>query len=199
MEKPQGGHYRMIICVDIDNVLNNLAERTLALYNEASGKNIQISDITAYRFDECLSNEDANGLIELFSQQELWESLVPLFDSQWGLKTLVNSGHEVYLATATHPENFAWKIEWVKKYYPFIRTNNVIRIVNKGLLRCDLMVDDCLDNLISNMCHRVCLDYPWNRDATKEFAYDIVRAYNWQDIVNIINTIERKDEEWEKE
>jgi 5'(3')-deoxyribonucleotidase len=188
----------MIIAVDIDNVLNDLAEKTINLYNEISGNNIQMSDITTYDFNECVPPEDADAIVELFKKQELWDSLMPLTDSQAGLKTLVNMGHEIYLATATHPENFMWKVEWIKKYYPFINTDNIIRIINKGLLKCDVMIDDCLDNLISNMCNRICLDYPWNRQADKEFAYDIVRVYNWKDIVNIINKLERKEKEWEK-
>lgn len=185
----------MIIAVDIDNVLNNLAEKTLEFYNALSDKNIQMSDISTYNFAECLPQKEADGITELFKKYELWDSLTPLSDSQWGLKALVNMGHEIYLATATHPENFAWKVEWIEKYYPFIDTRNIIRIVNKSLLKCDVMIDDCLDNLIGNMCERICFDYPWNRDASKDFAYDVIRVYNWKDIIDMIDNIERKDEE----
>ena len=188
----------MIICVDIDNVLNNLTEKTIELYNALSDKNIQMSDITTYSFAECLPQEDADAIIELFQKQELWDALSPLSDSQWGLKTLLNTGHEIYLATATHPDNFAWKVAWIEKQYPFIDTHNIIRIVNKNLLKCDVMIDDCLDNLIGNMCERICFDYPWNRDDSKDFAYDVIRVYNLKDITNIINDMERKDREWEK-
>lgn len=188
----------MIIIVDIDNVLNNLAEKTIELYNALSDKNIQMSDITTYNFSECLPQEDANGITELFKKQGLWSSLTPLSDSQWGLKALVNMGHKIYLATATHPENFAWKVEWIAKYYPFIEDKDIIRIINKSLLKCDIMIDDCLDNLTSSICDRICFDYPWNRDVSKDFAYDIMRAYNWKDIVDIIDNMERKNKEWEK-
>lgn len=188
----------MIIVVDIDGVLNDLMFKTLDLYNLRNNTNIKLTDITTYNFADCLPQQDADGIIELFKEKELWDSLMPLTDSQAGLKTLVNMGHEIYLATATHPENFMWKVEWIKKYYPFIDTDNIIRIINKGLLKCDVMIDDCLDNLISNICDRICLDYPWNRQADKEFAYDIIRVYNWKDIVNIINKLERKEKEWEK-
>lgn len=188
----------MIVVVDIDNVLNNLTEKTIELYNTLSSKNIQMSDIITYNFANCLPQEDADGITELFKKRELWSSLTPLADSQWGLKTLMNMEYEVYLATATHPENFAWKVEWIEKYYPFINTHNIIRIVNKSLLKCDVMIDDCLDNLTGNICERICLDYPWNRDASKDCAYDILRAYSWKDIIDIINNIERKNKEWEK-
>ena len=185
----------MIICVDIDNTLNDLTEKTITLYNARYGKNIQMSDITAYNFYDCLQKEDADGIIALFKEKELWDSLKPLSHSQEALKKLMNQGHRVFLATATDPVNFEWKCEWLNRYFSFIPTDNVIRIMDKGLLRIDVMVDDHLSNLTSNVCERVCLDYPWNQDAGKDYAYDIQRAYSWGDIVNIINNIEGKMKE----
>lgn len=188
----------MIIMCDIDGILNDLITKVLALYNSRSNKNIHISDITSYNFLECLPREDADGICELFKEKELWDSLEPLPGSQKGLKTLINNGHNVYLATATLPENFPWKIEWLNKYFSFICADNVIRIMNKGLLKCDVMIDDCIDNLKSNLCERVVLDAPWNRNKTKDTVYDIKRAHNWNEIVKIINDLERKNREWEK-
>ncbi len=188
----------MIICVDIDNVLNNLTDQVITLYNSRFGKDIQISDMTTYNLFECLPQEDAYGITELFKEKELWDSLKPLPDSQWGINMLVNMGHKVYLATATHECNFEWKCNWISKFFPTIDIDDIIRIKNKGLLRVDVMIDDCLEQLINNTCERICLDYPYNRSSSKEYAYDIYRASNWRDIIKYINNIERKMKEWEK-
>lgn len=188
----------MIICVDIDNVLNNLTEKTITLYNTIANKNIQMSDITTYNFYDCLLKEDADGLIGLFKDKELWDSLKPLSHSQETLKKLIKQGHKIYLATATDPINFEWKCDWLRRYFNFIPTDNIIRIMDKGLLRIDVMVDDHLSNLTGNICERICLNYPWNQSKSIDYAYDIKRAYSWNDIVNIINNIERKMKEWEK-
>ena len=188
----------MIICFDIDNVLNNLTEKTIALYNTLNNKNIQMSDITTYNFYDCLSKEDADGIISLFKDKGLWDSLKPLPYAQDGLKKLIKSGHTIFLATATDPSNFEWKCDWLSKYFNFIPTDNIIRIMDKSLLRTDVLVDDNLGNLTSNICERICLNYPWNQSKSKDYAYDIKRAYDWSDIVHIINNIERKMKEWEK-
>ena len=188
----------MIICFDIDNVINDLAEKTIALYNARANRDIQMSDITAYNFYDCLSKEDADGIISLFKDKELWDSLKPLSHSQEVLKKLIKQGHRIFLATATDPTNFEWKCDWLSRYFSFIPTDNIIRIMDKSLLRIDVMVDDHLSNLIGNVCERVCLDYPWNQSKSKDYAYDIKRAYSWDDIVDIINNIERKMKEWEK-
>jgi 5'(3')-deoxyribonucleotidase len=187
----------MIICIDIDGVLNNLVENTLELYNSRNNKDIKISDITAYNFFDCLSHEDAQGIVSLFQEKALWDSLKPLPNSQNTIKKLLKKNHRIYLATATDPINFEWKIEWLKQYYPFIPSDNVIRIVDKGLLKCDVLIDDCLDNLISVCCERIVLDYPWNQNTSKDYVYDIKRIYNWNDVIDIINNIEKEMKKWE--
>ena len=182
----------MIIVCDIDNILNNLAEKVIEVYNSYSKKKIQISDITSYNFYDCLPKDDADGIISLFKEKSLWDSLKPLEGSQNGLKQLIKKGHNVYLATATDPINFEWKVLWIKQYFPFISEDNVIRIMDKSLLRTDVLIDGCLDNLIGSSAERVCLDYTWNHNELKDYAYGIRRAYNWKDIVNIINDINKE-------
>lgn len=188
----------MIICCDIDNTINDLVEKTIALYNIQSNKNIKMSDVTTYNFYDCLSKEDADGLIELFKSKDLWDSLKPLPQSQESLKKLIKQGHRIFLATATDPINFEWKCEWLSRYFSFIPIDNVIRIMDKSLLKIDVMVDDHLSNLTNNVCERICLDYPWNRNSGKDYAYDIKRANGWNDVINIINNIEKEMEKWEK-
>lgn len=187
----------MIIMCDVDGVLNDLVEKTLELYNSRYNKNIQISEITTYNFFECLSYEDAQGIISLFKEKSLWDSLKPLAGAQNAIKQLIKREHQVYLATATDPINFEWKIEWLKQYFPFIPSDNVIRIMDKSLLKCDVLIDDNLDNLINVFCDRIVLNQPWNQSQTKNYAYNIWRAYEWCEIPNIINNIEKEMKEWE--
>lgn len=188
----------MTICFDIDNTMNDLTEKAITLYNSRYNKNIQMSDLATYNFYDCLSKEDADGIVDLFKNKDLWDSLKPLPYSQEIMKKLVKQGHKILLATATDPINFEWKCNWVSRYFGFIPTDNIIRIMDKSLLQIDVMVDDHLSNLISNICERVCMDYPWNRDLGKDYVYDIKRAYSWNDVINIINNIEKEMREWEK-
>ena len=188
----------MIIMCDLDAVLNDLIPKTLAVYNYRSNKNIQMQNITTYHINECLPKDDADKIYELWQDKALWDSLEPVTDSQWGIETLINMGHKVVIATATYYEQFAWKLEWIKKYFPMIDTNDVIRINDKSLLRCDVLIEDNLQQLIKSYCERICLDYPYNHDEVKDEVYDIYRASNWRDVVKYINDIERKMKEWEK-
>ena len=186
----------MIICVDCDNVLNNLAEKTLELYNLRSGKNIQLNDITTYSFYDCLPMEDADGIIALFKEKELWDSLKPLPGAQIALNKLIKAGHEIYIATATDSYNFEWKVQWLAKYYSFIPTDNIIRIVNKSLLNVDMLIEDNLDNLKRGFCEPICLDYPWNQNSSIDYIFDIHRIKSWYEIEDVINNIEEENRKW---
>ena len=59
-------------------------------------------------------------------------------------------------------------------------------------------IEDNIDNLTKSCCERICIDYPYNRDANKDWAYDIYRVHNWKEVVKTVNEIERKMKEWEK-
>ena len=63
----------MICAIDFDNVLNNLAEKTLEIYNKQSGKDIKMTDITAYDFYDCLPKADADGIVKLFKNKSIWK------------------------------------------------------------------------------------------------------------------------------
>lgn len=179
------------ICVDLDCVLNNLTERVIEMYNQNSNKNIQLTDITSYNFYDCLPREDADGIVKLFQEKDLWDSLTPIKDSQWGIEKLIRSGYKLIFATATDPCNFEWKMQWLKDYFPFINPDDVIRIMDKSFIKCDILIDDCLDQLTRNLCERICLSYPWNISEEKDYVYDIKRADNWKDILRLIDEIER--------
>lgn len=188
----------MIIAVDFDNILNNLTEKTIEFYNSHNGKDIKMSDITSYNFHDCVDKEDADGIIKLFKSKALWDSLSPLAGARESLRKLIDDGHRVYIVTATATENFSWKIQFLKKYFSFFNIDNVIRMMDKSLLRCDILIEDCLDQLIKHkLCHRVCLDYTWNQNENKDFVYDIYRCKDWNEILEAVNKIEEEMKKYE--
>jgi hypothetical protein len=61
-----------------------------------------------------------------------------------------------------------------------------------------VLVDDKLDNLKSTFADRVCFNQNWNQDEEADWVYSIYRIHHWGEINNIIQSIERKEKEWEK-
>lgn len=186
---------KYIVALDCDCVLNNLIESTCQMFNERYGTDISEKTFIQYDIYKCLSFEDAEKFTALWHERELWDSLSPTHHSQWGVKKLIDDGFSVYIATSTHHENFPWKVEWLKHYFPFIDERHIICIGDKSILNVDVMVDDHAYNLINNLhCNRVLVEKPWNINIHDEI-YGIKRCTNWDDIVDAVEEFYNNDKE----
>lgn len=186
------------IAIDFDETLFPTLERVVEIYNQRHGANLELSQIVTYNLYDCLDQNVADSLIELFCEKEVYDNLQPYKGAVRAMKTLVEQGHEIYIATATNVKNMEWKEQLLQKHFPFIPKDNLIRIHNKALLSVDVLIEDSMRNLKGTFADRVCFDQPWNRDDDSDYVYSIYRAHHWGEIINIINTIERKEKEWEK-
>ena len=181
------------VACDVDEVINDLIDKTIKLYNDRYGAELTRDIFVEYDIYKCLPFEEAELFVNLFFQKELWDTVEPIKDAQWGLKYLTNNGFDVYLATATNYETYQYKVEWIKRYFPFIDEKNIICIHNKSLLDVDFVIDDCAENLINcKWTHRILVDQVWNQHP-KYFAYNLHRAHNWHEIIDVITTIAKEE------
>lgn len=185
------------IAIDFDDTLFPTVDRVIELYNKQHNSHIEFERITTYNLSDSLGAEIADELLELFVAKTTYDCLQPYKGAARSIKTLVEQGHEVFVATSTDVRNMEWKEELLQKYLPFIPKNNLIRIHNKALLNVDVLIEDKLENLKSTFADRICFDQAWNRDDNADFAYSIYRIHHWGELNNIINEIERKNKEWE--
>lgn len=186
------------IALDFDETLFPTIEKVLEIYNKRHDTNLELSQITTYNLHDNFSTDVADELTELFVDKDVYSSLQPYKGSVRAIKTLIEQGHEVYIATSTDVRNMEWKEQLLQKHFPFIPKNNLIRIHNKSLLNVDVVIEDNLDNLKNIFVDRICFSQPWNQNEGTDYAYSIYRIHHWGEIINIINLIERKSREWEK-
>ena len=186
------------IALDFDETLFPTLGRVVEIYNKRYNTNIELSQISTYRLYDAFSTDVADELLELFVDKEVYDYLQPYKGAVHAIKTLVEQGHEIYIATSTDVRNMEWKEELLQKYFPFIPKKNLIRIHNKSLLNVDILVEDNLDNLKGTFAERICFNQPWNVDEEADWVYSIYRIHHWGEINNIIQSIERKEKEWEK-
>ena len=61
------------------------------------------------------------------------------------------------------------------------------------MIVCDILVDDCIDNVLNADCVSILLDYPWNSTAIfDEAEYDnIYRVFDWLQVEPMIEYIEK--------
>lgn len=187
----------MIIAIDFDETLFPTMEKVLEIYNERHSSNIELSQITTYSLHESLPSEIADELLSIFIEKDTYDTLQPYKGAVRAVKFLAEQGHEVYVATASDTRNMEWKELLLQKYFPFIPKNNLIRIYNKSMLNVDVLIEDKLDNLKNTLTERVCFNQPWNIDDGADYVYGIYRIHHWGEMINVINTIERKMKQWE--
>lgn len=187
------------IAIDFDSTLFPTLEKVIEIFNSRCNTNLDVAQITTYNLHECMESHVADALLDLFCDKEVYDNLQPYKGSVKAIKTLIERGHEVYIATATSVKNLEWKEQLLQQYFPFIPKNNLIRIHDKYLLNVDVLIEDNMDNLIHIFADRVCFDQPWNQNKEKDFAYSIIRIHHWGEIINVISDIERKNREWEKQ
>ena len=188
----------MIIAIDFDETLFPTLEKVISIYNHRHNTELSLSQITTYNLYECLDTVVADELLDIFLDKEVYDDLRPYDGAIKAVEKLIKQGNIIYIATATNVKNLEWKERLLQAYFPSIPKNNIIRIHKKSLLKVDVIIDDNMKHLTESFADRICFDQLWNRSTSKDYAFDIRRAYSWHDITNIINDIERKMKQWEK-
>lgn len=96
------------------------------------------------------------------------------------LNTLLNEGHHLYIASniCGVPHSAEEKIQWLKKYFPFIPEKNIIFTYQKSLLKLDVLVDDWEENLKYGSYKGFLYSQPWNDFVSPD---DIDKVKNFKD------------------
>ena len=179
----------MVIAVDVDNVICNLQEVVVNLFNKRYGSHYTLNDFTEYDVMNILPTQDGIVMRDMYSESGLYDKVKPLPGAQETLQKWMNEGHQVYLVTDAIPKTYGEKVEFIHRYFPFIDDAHVVCIKHKHMFRCDIMIEDNLANLLAKpYYHRICFNYPWN-ESKKDYVYDIHRCYNWDDVVAAVNKI----------
>jgi len=179
----------MVICVDVDDVLCNLQEVVIELFNSKFGSNYTLENFTEYDVMNIFPTDDAIAIKELYGMPGLYDKVKPMLGSQKALEKLINLGHQVYLVTAAIPKTYGEKVEFIKRFFPYIDENHIVCMRHKWMFKCDVMIEDNVQTLLASpYYHRICFDRPWNR-AISDWTYDIHRCNNWNEIVAVVNKI----------
>lgn len=181
---------RARVKVDIDNVLNNLCRQMVDIYNEQNDSNISYEDITMYDFT-CFQDESIiSSLRSMFYVDDILESLTPPKLAQEGLRKICDK-YDVWITTASNYRVFPQKVEWCKKFYPWLDENRIICIKDKYLLDTDYSIDDWQNNLVRDNSHRILVDAPWNR-SVRDDVWSMHRVTNLVEAFEKINEIESR-------
>lgn len=177
------------IGIDLDCVLSDTTQQVVNLYNYYTGENLTLEDITEWDFGKIIPPKYKNLIFDLFFNDKLWQNIKPLKNSEDIMFQLcMERMYDIYIITATYPQNAKVKIDWLMKNYPAIDIKNIIIAHNKQMIDVDLLVDDYEKNLIGGNYSKILLDYPWNRNINDK-EHGILRVRNWNEIYKGIKTL----------
>ena len=196
----------MIIACDVDNVLNNLTESVLKVYNSDYNDNLKIEDIKSYGIEDYVKPEFKKDFPSLFLDKRVWKGISVIPGCVEVLKKWYDKGHEIYFVTATNTENMHKKAEWLQRTFPFMDVKkNLICMQKKQMLggNIDVLIDDCISNLDNGEYHTIVFDYPWNNQeeyrvpkSFLNYRFQSHRAYCWEDIDRALQEIDNYIIEW---
>ena len=179
----------MVICIDVDDVICNLQETVIDIFNHRNGSKYTLNDFTEYNIMNVLPAQDGIAMMDIYSESGLYDNVSPIVGAQSGMQKLMNMGHEIYLVTAAIPKTYGEKVTFIKRYFPFIDEAHIVCMRNKWMFKCDVMIEDNLSTLLAKpYYHRICFDMPWNQ-STKDYVYGIHRCHNWNDVIAAVNKI----------
>ena len=179
----------MTIVCDVDDVICNLQEVVINLFNKKFGSKYTLEDFTEYDIMNVLPTQDAIVMKDMYGDPGLYNKVKPVPGAQDALERLINLGHQVYLVTAAIPKTYGEKVAFIKRFFPYIDESHICAIKHKWMFKCDIMIEDNLQALLAKpYYHRICFDRPWNRDVN-DWTYDIHRVKDWNEIVTVVNKI----------
>lgn len=180
----------MTIVIDMDNVLCNLQEVVVNLFNKRYGKKYTLEDFTDYDVSQILPKNEAVLMKSMYCDDNIYNSVKPLHGAQNVVEKLINAGHNVYIVSDIIPKTYVKKVEWLNFYFPQIDEAHIVAMKHKHRFKCDVMIEDNMQNLLASPYYeRICFDYAWNRKVS-DYAYNIHRVSNWNEVLGVINKLD---------
>jgi len=198
---------KLIIGVDVDNVICNTSETVLKYYNKRADDNLTTEDIKTYYIEDYVKPNWKDGFYNIFLNKTIWKNINEIKDCRKYINKLIENDYRIIFVTSTEPYNYYKKSKWLSKLFPNINIrDSLICIKDKQLLsgNIDILIDDCpknLSDIIDNYGNKltanykkIIFDYEGKYGWTKSFKVDNVdkfKAYSWEDVYKKIIGIER--------
>lgn len=167
------------ILFDQDDVLADFLGAVVEKLNKKYNKNYSIEQCTSWNLVKNFGKES----IEIINEKGFFYNLKPKKDAIEVLKRMYTSGkYDIRIVTASMPNSYEEKLEWIKKYMPFFKEEHFISCKNKSSVWGDILIDDAEHNLIdfSKLGISIIYDMPHNRHV-KGFkrVYDLKEAEDY--------------------
>jgi len=167
---------QMRIGIDLDSTLNNLLDVWVEEYNRHYSDALCPDEITDWGIHQFTKDSCGLKVYDLLKKPGLFMSCEPVKMSQQITKWL-SMHHELWIVTASEPNNIEEKAKWIDLYYPHIGSSNIIMTRDKSLIHVDVLIDDGWHHIHAFPGIGLLMDMPHNRKYNCER-----RMMDWMDV-----------------
>jgi len=134
---------RKVICVDMDEVIADVLNEQILLYNREFKERLTVSELRGRWIWDFVPPDRVRALGRHIQSEDFFEHVAVIPHSQHVLERL-QKRYDVYIATAVmdYPQAFVPKYEWLKRHFPFIPPSHMVFCGDKGIVRGDFLIDD---------------------------------------------------------
>lgn len=180
----------MTILVDMDDTIENLGLAWVDYLNRKYDKNVNWYDIRKWDMQIPYPDLTEEQIYGALNDEELWDNVTPKEDAPHYLKKLMDEGNKVYIVTASWYTTILPKMErCLFKLFPFLTWSQVIVVLDKHMIKGDILIDDNPLNLVGGDYFGVLFTAPHNIEYD-DSSTDIVRVDNWKSAYLIIKSYE---------
>lgn len=181
---------KLTILVDLDDVIDDCLKPWVETLNREYNLNVKTEDITEWDLLASFPTLSFDKIYAPIRKSTFWLTEVSVRkDAITYLNKLIKLGHDVYIVTSSDLSMIRLKyLALIEPYFP-IDENHIIVTHRKDLIRGDILIDDCLDNVMNFKGQAILVTAPHNKTVHID-DMGLKRADNWKEIYKYIT------EEW---
>ncbi len=173
---------KLIIGIDVDDVLLPCTELLMKEFNKRTGNSFTSSDVKQWGFKD-FKEEERKIFFEILNEDTIYFQQKPFEDAQSFVREIAKN-HTIVVCSAMYPHLMSIRGEQIKKYFPEIKSENIMLGSRKDLVHTDVLIDDNIENILkSKASFPICLDKSWNQRE------GVLRAKNYEEILKMIDEI----------
>lgn len=178
-----------VIACDMDDTIEYLVMALVEWLNNKYGTKVEYKDVNEWRVSNFFPTLTTDQVWEPLHHREFWKTVKPMKDAQVYIEKLIKEGFPFFIVTSSTPESVPLKLQEVLyKYFPFIDKNNVIICHKKQQIRCDVLIDDGVHNIIGPY-KGLLKTAPHNRKwiIPENLTNQVFRVHCWKHIYEMVH------------
>ena len=180
----------MTILVDMDDTIEYLLQAWVRGVNARFRRDASADDVHSWDVSEAFPGLTREQVYSIPDEPGFWGTVDPVPGAAEALQRLMDSGHKIFIVTATTYESVPEKMhDLLFRYFPFLQWDQVIITGNKQMIRGDVLIDDGVHNLEGGDYFKILMTAPHNRNYDAE-ANGMIRVHTWAEIEQVIAELE---------